>query len=71
MNVLTVTADNGPAQDVDGLVVNNVTAMNYDFIRQVVFVSTSDSNVTQEYDLSTITTLTITASGTVYTLVLS
>lgn len=70
-NTLTVTAKTGPAKQATSLAIPNVTKVNYDFLRQVAVVFTSDRSESQEYDLTGVTTLTISLSDTTYTLVLS
>lgn len=70
-NTLTVSATTGADSEVTSLVIANVVSVNYDFVRQVVQVFTSDKNTPTEWDLTGVTTLTIDLSGSVYTLVLS
>lgn len=70
-NALTVTAKTGPAKQATATVISSVVGINYDLQRQVVAVTTSDSNQTKEFDLTGVTTLTISLSSSVYTLALS
>ena len=68
-NQLTVTAKSGPAVQSTAIVLTNVTDIKYDFVRQVVYVTTN--GLIKEFDLGGVTTLTLTLSAGNYTLVLS
>ena len=68
---LTVTARVGPAVQNTALSVTGVQSVNYDFVRQVAQVYVNSQPNPKEFDLSTVTTLTIVLAAGVYTLVLS
>lgn len=68
-NQLTVTAKTGPAIQSTAQVLLAVSDIKYDFVRQVVTVTSN--GVAKEYDLTGVTTLTLTLSAGNYTLVLS
>ena len=70
MSQATVTAKTQGAQAVTTKVIANVRSFTYDFINQIVFITTLD-DTRQEYDVSANTTTTLTYSAGNYTLTIS
>lgn len=73
-NTLTFTGNLGPGNAVTSLVFNGVQNLFLDYIKGIaiiVYTLANGSNRTQSVQLSGITTLTHTISGTTYTIALS
>lgn len=72
-NQVTVTAKTGPAKTNTALVLGDVTNINFDLVRLVVQITQTPHSgaFTKEYDLSGVTAVTFTISGTSYTIVIS
>jgi hypothetical protein len=68
---VTVTAKTGPASQVTTLAINNVTEFTVDIAHRVLRVN-GDIGL-KEFDLTGVTTFTVTpsASGSIYTVVVS
>lgn len=70
-NQITVTAKSGPAIQSTAQVIPNVTSVNFDINRRVLFVAVSDPQGNREFDLTGVTTATITIAASGYTLAIS
>lgn len=65
----TVTAKTGPNVTNTAIVLTNVTRLNYDISGLVLFITSN--GVIKQYDLSGVTTVTTTISGTTFTVTIS
>lgn len=69
MSQVTVTAKSGPGFQATALVVTGVTNIQFDLVGRVL--SLFQGSVVETYDLSTVTTVTFSISGSTYTVVVS
>jgi hypothetical protein len=70
-NQVTITAKAGPAIQATAVVITGVTAINYNFGNQTISVFVSTTPTPQIYDLTGVTTITTTVSGSNYTVAIS
>ena len=68
---VTVTAKVGPAVQATALPLPNSDLVTFDSARRMLFVTQSAPNRINEFDLSAVTTVTITVSGLNYNVTLT
>ncbi len=67
----TVTADTGPAVQNTAAVFTGVTSFNVDVASQVIQLFGPGGTIIKQFDLSTVTTFTVTISGLNYAVTIS
>jgi len=70
-NPLTVTAKAGPGIQNTAIVLNNVNSIEFDFNRKMIFVTRNGLTTTQEYDMTGITSVSFSISGSTYSMTIS
>ena len=68
MSQATITAKTGPGIQATAAVITNVTGINFDLNAGVLFISIDGTPSPQQFELTGSNTITLTASGGVYTL---
>jgi len=68
---VTVTAKTGPASQVTGLVLTDVTSITYDYDKKVATIFMSGGKGIREFDLAGVTVITDTITGANHVLVMS
>lgn len=71
MSQATVTAYSGPGRLSTAAVITNVTGIQFDCVREVLFVETSVQPSPKQFELTGSNTITLTASAGNYTLTIS
>ena len=71
MSQATVTAKTGPGIQATAVVITDVVGINFDLNAGVLFISIVGTPSPQQFQLTGSNTITLTASGGVYTLTVS
>ena len=71
MSTATITAKTGPGIQATALVLTDVTGINFDLNAGILFVNQGGNDVISQFALTGSNTITLTASGGVYTLTVS
>lgn len=68
---VTVTGTAGPGLDVTAQVFNNVSSLTFDMLTNVITIVQSDPNRTLQISIEEASTVTVTKSGSTYTVAIS